>query len=116
MCHREFATSTLVLTTVHPTVALMDLGYVTHAVHANSRLVYLAFSLSDDKATLTVTGPPDGNIYPPGPGFIYVVVNGVPSVGVRLLVGDGKGPVVDHNALNKWVPCPGSLVCCSPRC
>lgn len=94
----------------------MDLGYVTHAVHANSRLVYLAFSLSDDKATLTVTGPPDGNIYPPGPGFIYVVVNGVPSVGVRLLVGDGKGPVVDHNALNKWVPCPGSLVCCSPRC
>ncbi|KAI0372957.1 copper radical oxidase [Pilatotrama ljubarskyi] len=79
-------------------VALMDLGYVTHAVHANSRLVYLQSSLSDDKGTLTITGPPNGNIYPPGPGFIYLVVDGIPSIGVRVLVGDGKGPAVDEAA------------------
>ncbi|KAI9069103.1 copper radical oxidase [Trametes sanguinea] len=79
-------------------VALMDLGYVTHAVHANSRLVYLEHSLSDDKETLTITGPPNGNIYPPGPAFIYVVVDDVPSVGMKLLVGDGKGPAVDKAA------------------
>ncbi|KAI0723941.1 copper radical oxidase [Cerioporus squamosus] len=80
-------------------VALMDLGYVTHAVHANSRLVYLENSLSDDKSTLTITAPPNGNIYPPGPGFIYVVVDGVPSRGVRLLIGDGQSPPVDRQAL-----------------
>ncbi|KAI0748553.1 copper radical oxidase [Daedaleopsis nitida] len=70
-------------------VALMDLGYVTHAVHANSRLVYLEHALSEN-GTLTVTGPPNENVYPPGPGFVYVVVDGVPSTGARLLVGDGK--------------------------
>ena len=79
----------------------MDLGYVTHAVHANSPLVYLVATLSDDKATLPITGPPSGEIYPPGPGFIYVVVDGVPSVGARILVGDGKSPVVDDDTLRK---------------
>ncbi|KAI0636680.1 copper radical oxidase [Trametes polyzona] len=79
-------------------VALMDLGYVTHAVHANSRLVYLESVLSSDGQTLTVTAPPNGNIYPPGPGFIYVVADEVPSVGRRVLVGDGKSPAVDHGA------------------
>ena len=82
-------------------VALMDLGYVTHAVHANSRMVYLVSSLSDDKTTLTITGPPNGNIYPPGPGFIYVVADGVPSTGRKLLVGEGRSPAVDYPALEK---------------
>jgi hypothetical protein len=79
----------------------MDLGYVTHAVHANSRMVYLTASLSSDRATLTITGPPNRNIYPPGPGWLYVVVDGVASVGKKVMVGDGKGPVVDKAALKK---------------
>lgn len=83
----------------------MDLGYVTHAVHASSRLVYLISSLSADRTTLTITGPPSGEVYPPGPGFIYVVVDNVPSEGVRLLIGDGKSPVVDKAALERWGDC-----------
>ena len=79
----------------------MDLGYVTHAVHASSRLVYLVSSLSADRTTLTITGPPSGEVYPPGPGFVYVVLDDVPSEGVRLIVGDGKGPAVDHAALDR---------------
>lgn len=82
-------------------VACMDLGYVTHAVHANSRLVYLVNSLETDQETLTVTGPPNANVYPPGPAWIYVVVDGVPSVGMKVMIGDGKGPDVDEAALNK---------------
>lgn len=75
---------------------------MTHAVHANSRLVYLVASLStSDSKTITVTGPPNGNIYPPGPGWIYVVVNGVPSAGTKLMIGDGKGPAVDDAASEK---------------
>lgn len=78
-------------------VALMDLGYVTHAGHSNSRLVYLDASLKDD--VLKVTGPPNGNVYPPGPGWLYVVVDGVSSKGIKVMVGDGRGPPVDEEAV-----------------
>ncbi|KAI0718298.1 copper radical oxidase [Fomitopsis betulina] len=80
-------------------VALMDLGFVTHTVHANSRLVYLVAAVSDDGQTITVTGPPDGGVYPPGPGFLYLVVDGVPSVGVKVMIGDGESPPFDEDAL-----------------
>lgn len=80
----------------------MDFGYVTHAVHANSRLVYLVSSLStSDGTTLSITGPPNGNIYPPGPGWIFVVVDGVPSKGTKVMVGNGQGPPVDTEATEK---------------
>ncbi|CAL1705107.1 unnamed protein product [Somion occarium] len=82
-------------------VVLMDLGYVTHAVHSNSRLVHLPSSL--DGNTLTVTGPPNAGIYPPGPGFIYIVVGGVPSVGMKVMIGDGQGPKVDKDALDNML-------------
>ncbi|THG98640.1 hypothetical protein EW026_g3583 [Hermanssonia centrifuga] len=80
-------------------VVLMDLGYVTHAVHANSRLVYLSSSLSNDQQTLSISGPSDGKLYPPGPGWLYVVTNDIPSAGVRVMVGDGKSPETDRTAL-----------------
>ncbi|KAG1877743.1 putative copper radical oxidase [Suillus subalutaceus] len=79
-------------------VALMDLGFVTHAVHANSRLVYLSSSLFSDGHSLQITGPPRPAVYPPGPGWIYVVVDGVPSVGFQVMIGNGDGPPVDHTA------------------
>ncbi|CCM00010.1 uncharacterized protein FIBRA_02035 [Fibroporia radiculosa] len=84
-------------------VALMDLGFVTHTVHANSRLVYLASTLSDDKQILMITGPPSGNVYPPGPGWLYIVVNDIPSIGFKVMVGDGKGPTVDDGALQNML-------------
>lgn len=76
---------------------------MTHAVHANSRLVRLASSLAGDKQTLTVAAPPDGNIYPPGPGWLYVVVKGIPSEGVKIMIGDGQSPEVNEAALQKYV-------------
>ncbi|TDL27423.1 galactose oxidase [Rickenella mellea] len=84
-------------------VALMDLGYVTHAVHANSRLVYLQSTYNMGKETLSVTGPPDGDVYPPGPGWLYVVVDGVPSEGQLIMVGDGKSPPVDEAAMKNML-------------
>ena len=79
----------------------MDFGYITHAVHSNSRLVYLRVTLKD--GILTIRGPPDGNIYPPGPGWLHVVVDGIPSEGMKVMVGSGKGPAVDEAALRKFV-------------
>ena len=78
----------------------MDLGYVTHAVHANSRLVYLQITRRDD-GVLEVAGPPTGKVYPPGPGFLYVVADGVPSKGIKVMVGDGESPPVDEAAYQK---------------
>ncbi|KAF7295417.1 hypothetical protein MIND_01081300 [Mycena indigotica] len=82
-------------------VALMDFGFVTHAVHANSRLVYLDFKLPEDGDRLSIVGPPSGKVYPPGPGWIHIVVDGVPSEALHVMIGDGKDPQVDDAALKK---------------
>ncbi|KAJ7602531.1 glyoxal oxidase precursor [Roridomyces roridus] len=71
-------------------VSLIDMGFITHAWHAGSRLVFLEHTLSGN--TLTITTPPNGNIYPPGPAWIYVVADGVWSEGVQIMIGDGGNP------------------------
>jgi len=81
----------------------MDLGFITHGVHANSRLVYLSSSLIGGGQFLQITSPPRPAVYPPGPGWIYVVVDGVPSVGFQVMVGSGDGPPVDQAAWDKYV-------------
>ncbi|KIK59533.1 hypothetical protein GYMLUDRAFT_60089 [Collybiopsis luxurians FD-317 M1] len=78
-------------------VVLMDFGYVTHGVHANSRMVYLDVTGRSGN-TLTIKGPPNGGVYPPGPGFLCIVEDGVPSPCVKILIGDGKGPEVNPEA------------------
>lgn len=83
-------------------VALMDLGFVTHAVHANSRLVYLVIPELEN-GILTVRGPPNGNIYPPGPAWIFVIADGTPSEGKKVMIGNGEGPPVDPDATRKSV-------------
>jgi hypothetical protein len=81
----------------------MDLGFSTHALHMDHRFVKLESSLSYDKKTLTVTGPPTTRIYPPGPGFLYVVADGVPSFGRKTMIGSGASPPVDQGAIDKFV-------------
>ncbi|TCD66011.1 hypothetical protein EIP91_001911 [Steccherinum ochraceum] len=78
-------------------VILMDLGYVTHATHTNSRHVTLQSTASGN--TLSVVGPPNGNVYPPGPGWLYLMINGIPSTGVKVMIGDGNDPPFDQGAL-----------------
>lgn len=46
--------------------------------------------------------PPNPAIFPPGPALLFVVVNGVPSVGVQVMVGNGKlgeQPINDATSL-----------------
>ncbi|KAJ7355869.1 glyoxal oxidase precursor, partial [Mycena albidolilacea] len=71
-------------------VSLIDMGYVTHAQHANSRLVFLEHTLVGN--TLTITAPPNGNIFPPAPAWLFLVADGVHSEGVQVMVGDGGDP------------------------
>lgn len=70
-------------------VALYHGGFVTHALHMSHRMLFLDAMGWQDGATdqlLTVTGPPNNNVAPPGPYVVYVVVDGVPSVGEFVMV------------------------------
>ncbi|THU84471.1 hypothetical protein K435DRAFT_783751 [Dendrothele bispora CBS 962.96] len=66
----------------------------------NQRLVGLVSQLSNDKTKLTITGPPSPTIYSPGPAFVFVLVDGVPSFGSKTLIGTGAQPPLDEGALN----------------
>jgi len=75
-------------------VALMDLGFSTHAFHSSSLLVFMDAKLSADGKSLTITSPPNNRVYPPGPAYIYLTVNDVTSVGARVMMGNGLPPPV----------------------
>ncbi|KAJ7902655.1 glyoxal oxidase precursor [Mycena olivaceomarginata] len=75
-------------------VALMDLGYSSHAFHSSSRLVWLEAKLSSDRKTLEISSPPNNRVYPPGPGYIYLTVGDTTSVGTHVMVGSGASPPV----------------------
>lgn len=71
-------------------VALYYGGFVTHSLHMGSRLLFLEHegfeSGSLGKHEVTVKMPTSGNVVPPGPYQLYVVVDGVPSVGQFVMV------------------------------
>ena len=93
-------------------VVLMRPGYTTHAMSMGQRYLQLnstfqvrlflrilsrvstdktELQVADDGAiTLTVAQlPPNANLFTPGPALIFLVVDGVPSVGTHVLVGSG---------------------------
>ncbi|KAG8713414.1 hypothetical protein FRC08_013276 [Ceratobasidium sp. 394] len=89
------------------TCSLMDLGYSTHGVHMDMRMVKLPCSLSVNKKSLTITAPPNAAIYPPGPGWLYVSANGVPSKAQKVLIGNGNSPPVDQGAIDNMLASTG---------
>jgi hypothetical protein len=77
-------------------VALMDLSFVTHSMHSTERHVFLENLLLEDRQTLYIRGPRDGGVYPPGPGWLYLIVDGVVSEGKKVMVGTGGSPPVPY--------------------
>ena len=75
-------------------VMVMRTGYSTHAMNMGMRLVQLnsTWTLNGDgSGTLHSSQmPPNPSIMAPGPALLFVVVNGVPSVGVDIMVGNGQ--------------------------
>ncbi|BGO88893.1 hypothetical protein NBRC10512_000525 [Rhodotorula toruloides] len=76
---------------------VMDLGYSTHGVHMSQRMVELAATLKGNK--LTVTAPKTTGLYPPGPGWIHILADGVPSKSTKVMVGPGNSPPVSQSAI-----------------
>jgi len=65
-------------------VSLYYGGFVTHSVHMGHRMAFLDidnFAKSATAQTVTAHMPPSTNVVPPGPYVVYVVIDGVPSVG-----------------------------------
>jgi len=75
-------------------VALMDLGYSSHAFHSSSRLVFMEAKLSANRKELTILSPPNNRVYPPGPAYIFLTVDDVTSTGEPVMVGNGASPPV----------------------
>lgn len=65
-------------------VVLYHGGFVTHSVHMGHRMLELdvaGWVVGRAQQSLTVSGPPNSNVAPPGPYVVYVVVDGVPAIG-----------------------------------
>ncbi|KAJ7069891.1 glyoxal oxidase [Mycena amicta] len=79
---------------VNTTVAVLRPGWTTHAMNMGQRYLQLnnTFTVnSDSSITLHVSqAPPNPNLFQPGPAFVFVVVNGVPSNGTAVIVGSGN--------------------------
>lgn len=65
----------------------------------NSRLVYLTPTLLSNDGLLHINGPPSPTIYPPGPAWLYVLQDGIPSSGRKVMIGNRDGPPVDQAAV-----------------
>ncbi|KDR81169.1 hypothetical protein GALMADRAFT_265004 [Galerina marginata CBS 339.88] len=76
------------------TVVVIRTGFSTHSINMGQRMVVLQSSYTgfgNNTATLHVSQvPPNPSVLAPGPAFLFVVVKGVPSVGVQVMIGSGK--------------------------
>ncbi|KAF8192156.1 glyoxal oxidase N-terminus-domain-containing protein [Pholiota molesta] len=80
-------------------VALMDLGFSSHAFHSSQRLVIMDAVLSLDRKTMTVVSPPNNRIFPPGPGWVFLSTDDTWSEGVKIMVGNGLSPPVQDQGI-----------------
>lgn len=75
------------------TVVIHRNGFTTHAMNMGQRLLQLNNTYtvkSDGSITLHVAQlPPNANLFQPGPAFLFVTVQGIPSNGTYLIVGNG---------------------------
>ena len=75
-------------------VVVMRTGYSTHSMNMGMRMVQLnsTWTANSDGSAIIHSNqmPPNPSILAPGPALLYVVVAGVPSIGVDIMVGSGQ--------------------------
>ncbi|CAD6584829.1 MAG: hypothetical protein CYPHOPRED_002864 [Cyphobasidiales sp. Tagirdzhanova-0007] len=75
-------------------VVVIRTGYSTHAMNFGMRMVQLNSTWTanrDGSGTIHSNQlPPNPSILAPGPALIYITVNGIPSTGVDIMVGNGQ--------------------------
>jgi hypothetical protein len=75
-------------------VIVIRQGFSTHAMNMGQKALRLNTTYSvADSGTVTIhcsQMPPKANLFQPGPAFIYVVIDGVPSTGSMVIIGNGQ--------------------------
>ncbi|KAG7095082.1 hypothetical protein E1B28_005870 [Marasmius oreades] len=75
-------------------VSVLRPGWTTHAMNMGQRYLQLNNTYTvnkDGSLTLHVSQmPPNANIFQPGPAWVYVTINGIPSNGTLVRVGSGR--------------------------
>ncbi|KAH9479085.1 Aldehyde oxidase GLOX [Psilocybe cubensis] len=75
-------------------VVVIRTGFSTHAINMGQRMIVLQSTYSGFSNTTAVLHvsqmPPNPAIFPPGPAWMFLVVKGIPSVGVQVMVGSGN--------------------------
>ena len=78
------------------TVWLIRQGFATHAMNLGQRIMQLnnTYTVQNGSIVLhTAQLPPNPNLFQPGPAFLFVTINGIPSNGTYVIVGNGiQGP------------------------
>jgi hypothetical protein len=76
------------------TVVLIRPGWTTHALNMGQRMLQLnnTYTVQSDGSYVLHTAPvpPNANLLTPGPVLLFVVVNGIPSNGTQVIIGNGK--------------------------
>ncbi|TFK16812.1 copper radical oxidase [Coprinopsis marcescibilis] len=77
------------------TVVLIRTGFSTHSMNMGQRYIelptsYSAFQANNTAILHVAQLPPNPAVLAPGPALLFIVVNGVPSVGVQVMVGSGQ--------------------------
>ncbi|KAF9141461.1 hypothetical protein BGX30_004758 [Mortierella sp. GBA39] len=64
-------------------------GFVTHSTHMSQRVTKLVSTKTSEdgtKITFSVAMPPNANLMPPGPHYIHMLNNGVPSKAIHFIL------------------------------
>lgn len=75
-------------------IAVIRPGWTTHAMTMGQRFLQLnnTYTVNSDGSIVFHTSqmPPNANLFQPGPAFVYVTINGIPSNGTYVIVGNGN--------------------------
>jgi len=76
-------------------VHIIRTGFSTHNMNMGQRLLqlettYTAYAVNSSAVLHVAQLPPNPHAFAPGPAMIFVVVNGVPSVGKMIMIGTGQ--------------------------
>ena len=85
-------------------------GWTTHAMSMGQRALQLNSTYTVNKdgsiAYHVSQMPPNANIFQPGPAFVFVTINGVPSNGTYVIVGSGQ---IETQTMNSVDTLPSSV-------
>ncbi|KAF7332790.1 hypothetical protein MKEN_00162800 [Mycena kentingensis (nom. inval.)] len=86
-------------------------GWTTHGMNMGQRFLQLenTYTVANDGTiTLHVAQmPPNANLFQPGPAFVFVVINGIPSKGTHVIIGSGQ---IEEQPLSARTVLPQSVL------